>query len=130
MDYWLRTGFEPFCIPNGAGADNITAIVRYDNTSTAGPTSSSVDGAILGWDLCIDEQPTNLEPWIPVDLDMANVVAGVQTEIVTGYYENNIPPMVSQRRVVHVGELVESSTGRRCQQRLERYSHDRQHLPS
>lgn len=88
-DYWLRSGFEPLCIPNGAGANNITAIVRYDNTSTADPTSSSVDGAIIGWDLCVDEQPTNLEPWVPVDLDMAKVVEGVQTEIVTGFYDDN-----------------------------------------
>lgn len=88
-DYWLRSGFEPLCIPNGAGANNISAIVRYDNTSTADPTSSSVDGAILGWDLCVDEQPTNLEPWVPVDLDMANVVAGIQTESIVPYRENN-----------------------------------------
>lgn len=88
-DYWLRSGFQPLCIPNGAGANNITAIVRYDKSSTANPTSASVDGAIIAWDLCVDEQPSNLEPWVPVDLDLANVVAGIQTETIGPEWVDN-----------------------------------------
>ena len=87
-DYWLRSGFEPYCIPNGWGADHITAIVRYDSTSTAMPTSSSVNSAVLGLDFCVDEVHTRLEPWVPLDLDMSNVVAGIQTEIIPFWLNN------------------------------------------
>ena len=79
-DYWLRSGFEQCCIPNGAGPNNVSAIVRYNNASIAMPTSSSVKNAILGLEFCVDEQPFNLEPWVPIDLDMSNVKAGIQTE--------------------------------------------------
>jgi len=79
-DYWMRSGFEQYCMPNQAGPDNITAIVRYDSESTAMPTNSSVNGAIMGLDFCVDEQLTNLEPWMPVDLDMSKVKAGIQTQ--------------------------------------------------
>ncbi|KAJ6089707.1 hypothetical protein N7467_004923 [Penicillium canescens] len=79
-DYWMRSGFEHNCILNGAGADNITAIVRYNNESTAMPTNSSVNTVVIGLAFCLDEQPTNLEPWVPIDLEMSSVKDGVQTE--------------------------------------------------
>ena len=88
-DYWLRSGFEQYCIPNRAGPNNITAIVRYNNDSTALPTRSSVNTAVLGLEFCVDEQPSNLEPWVPIDLDMSNVKAGIQTEQVSAEFVND-----------------------------------------
>ena len=88
-DYWLRSGFEQYCIPNADGPNNVTAIVRYNNESTAKPTSTSVNSAVLGLEFCVDEQPTNLEPWVPIDLDMSKVKAGIQTETVYPHWVDN-----------------------------------------
>lgn len=88
-DYWMRSGFEPYCIPNGAGANNVTAIVRYNKDSTADPTAASVNNAVLGLDFCVDEQPTNLEPWVPIDLDFSKVKAGIQTETIGPEWVDN-----------------------------------------
>ena len=53
------------------------------------PSSSSVNGAVLGLDFCVDEQRTNLEPWVTVDLDMSKVKAGIQTQqIVSEWFDN------------------------------------------
>lgn len=88
-DYWLRSNFEQYCMPNIAGPNNITAIVRYNNDSTAMPPSSSVNGAVLGLDFCVDEQRTNLEPWVSVDLDMSKVKAGIQTQQIAPEWVDN-----------------------------------------
>ncbi|KAI9684622.1 MAG: laccase, multicopper oxidase, benzenediol:oxygen oxidorectuctase, partial [Bogoriella megaspora] len=86
-NYWLRSAFEPYCIPNGDGINTVRGIVRYNNDSTAIPNSTSA--AVLGLDFCVDEQPSNLEPWVPIDLDMSKVKAGIQTEQVIPEWIDN-----------------------------------------
>ena len=85
-DYWLRSGFESTCIPNDSS--NVTAIIRYDSKSTALPTKSSASTVVPN-EFCLDEQPTNLEPWVPIDVDMANVKAGIQTETASPEWVDN-----------------------------------------
>ena len=81
-DYWLRSGFISSCIPNYA-AENITGIVRYDNKSTATPSTES---SVVREGTCLDESPGKLVPWLPIDVP--NMDGGISYENVTGEYEN------------------------------------------
>jgi hypothetical protein len=79
-DYWLRSGFIDYCIPNGA-SKNMTAIVRYKKDSTADPTSVSTMAKI---ETCLDEPAERVLPWVPVNVP--NIKGGITYENVTGEY--------------------------------------------
>ena len=79
-DYWMRSGFISSCIPNGA-PENITGIVRYNNDSTATPTSVST---VVRSGFCLDEPAASLVPWVPVDL--TNMNGGLSFDNVTGEF--------------------------------------------
>jgi hypothetical protein len=63
-DYWLRSGWVTACSTN-ANAANITGIVRYDNSSTADPTSTSTVTASTS---CGDEPVASLVPHLAMDV--------------------------------------------------------------
>jgi hypothetical protein len=79
-DYWLRSGFIDYCIPNGA-SKNMTAIIRYKKDSTAEPTSVSTMAKI---ETCLDEPAERVLPWVPVNVP--NIKGGITHENVTGEY--------------------------------------------
>ncbi|KAJ4287146.1 hypothetical protein N0V90_012544 [Kalmusia sp. IMI 367209] len=82
-DYWLRGGLIDFCIPNDS-TENITAIVRYNNSSIEIPTTVST---VVKIETCLDEPATNVVPWVPIDLP--NMDGGIYAENVTGEYYLN-----------------------------------------
>lgn len=70
-DYWLRAQWNSNCAQN-QNPDGITGIIRYDNTSTADPTTvSTVTKALT----CGDEAFSDLVPWLPLDVGAWNEVA-------------------------------------------------------
>ncbi|KAL3423691.1 multicopper oxidase [Phlyctema vagabunda] len=64
-DYWLRAGWTNACSSNG-NAEDITAIIRYDASSTADPTSTST---IEVSDSCGDEPLASLVPHLALNVD-------------------------------------------------------------
>lgn len=62
-NYWLRAGWVTACSING-NPTNITGIVRYDNTSTANPTST---GITIG-SSCGDEPLESLVPYLAMNV--------------------------------------------------------------
>lgn len=67
-DYWMRAIWQTACIGNTAGDDNnILAIVRYDASSTADPTSTS--DAINIASACEDEPYASLVPYLSLNVD-------------------------------------------------------------
>ena len=62
-NYWLRAGWVTACSRN-SNAANITGIVRYDNTSTADPTST---GITVGSN-CGDEPLSSLVPYLAMNV--------------------------------------------------------------
>ncbi|PMD44973.1 multicopper oxidase [Hyaloscypha variabilis F] len=62
-NYWLRAGWVTACSAN-LNPDNITGIVRYDNTSTADPTST---GITVGSN-CGDEPLESLVPYLAINV--------------------------------------------------------------
>ncbi|RDW71747.1 putative Laccase-2 [Coleophoma crateriformis] len=63
-DYWLRAGWTAACSTN-LNANDITAIIRYDASSTADPTTTST---VTVSDSCSDEPVTNLVPYLAMDV--------------------------------------------------------------
>ncbi|KAK7708310.1 hypothetical protein SLS57_009044 [Botryosphaeria dothidea] len=61
-DFWLRAIPQESCSESDA-TDNVKGIVRYDNSSTADPTTSAYDYT----DSCSDESPSNLVPYVAID---------------------------------------------------------------
>lgn len=76
-DLWLRAIAREACSESDA-VDNVKGIIRYNNTSTADPTTSAYDYT----DSCADEELTNLVPYLAInasDVTITNsVTAGVQ----------------------------------------------------
>lgn len=63
-DYWLRAGWISACATN-SNPDGMTGIVRYDNSSTADPTSSS---SVTSMATCGDEPYESLVPHLALDV--------------------------------------------------------------
>lgn len=63
-DYWLRGDWIDECMTND-NSDGITGIVRYDNTSTADPTSTST---VTTAQSCNDEPSSSLVPHVAIDV--------------------------------------------------------------
>lgn len=63
-DYWLRGAWVDACMTNG-NSNGITGIVRYDNTSTADPTSTST---VTTASSCNDEPFSSLVPHVAMDV--------------------------------------------------------------
>lgn len=63
-DYWLRGGWISACATN-SNPDGMTGIVRYDNSSTADPTSSS---SVTAATMCGDEPYESLVPYLALDV--------------------------------------------------------------
>jgi len=72
-DYWLRSGWNTACSSNDNAA-GITGIVRYDNSSTADPTTNNTVTASTS---CGDEPVASLVPHLA--LDVTNI-ATINTE--------------------------------------------------
>ncbi|KAK3393518.1 lcc2, laccase [Podospora didyma] len=69
-DYWLRGGWVSAC--NGLPtSDGITGIIRYDNSSTADPTSTST--VVVGTS-CDDEPAASLVPHLALDVTNMPVI--------------------------------------------------------
>ncbi|KAG8161366.1 hypothetical protein KVR01_009630 [Diaporthe batatas] len=63
-DYWLRGNWVDACMTN-ANPRNITGIVRYDNSSTATPSTTS---AVTTSATCNDEPSASLVPHVALDV--------------------------------------------------------------
>jgi FtsP/CotA-like multicopper oxidase with cupredoxin domain len=63
-DFWIRGGWNPAC-NNVQNAANATAILRYDSSSTSDPTTTS---SVTISSSCGDEDPTDLVPYLPVEV--------------------------------------------------------------
>ncbi|KAH8682591.1 laccase 3 [Xylariales sp. PMI_506] len=63
-NYWLRAIAQSTCSENDNG-DNIMGIVRYDERSTADPTSHACEAAAV--DDCNDEDMSLLVPYVPIN---------------------------------------------------------------
>lgn len=71
-DYWMRAIAQTACSDN-ENANNIMGIVRYDNSSTADPTTTATTNAAV--DECVDEPSASLVPYVKVDAsDSADVL--------------------------------------------------------
>lgn len=81
-DYWLRSGWQSGCQTN-QNADNITAIVRYDNSSTADPTTTS---NITISSNCGDEPLASLVPWLALDVGNYSQITEANLGITFGAY--------------------------------------------
>lgn len=80
-DYWLRGQWVNACATNG-NPDGITGIIRYDNTSTADPTTTK-DFATK--DTCNDEPVANLVPYLPLNVGSTyNEIALQELDFATG----------------------------------------------
>lgn len=67
-NYWMRAIAQTACSDN-ANPDNIMGIIRYDNSSTADPTSTATANAAV--DECVDEPAASLVPYVQVDVGTA-----------------------------------------------------------
>lgn len=63
-DYWLRAGWISACSSN-SDPDGMTGIIRYDNSSTADPTTSS---SVTTTATCGDEPYESLVPYLALDV--------------------------------------------------------------
>lgn len=71
-DFWMRAIWQTACSSNGAGnVNDILAIVRYDSSSTADPTSTS--DAISITSTCGDEPAASLVPHLALDVTSSTV---------------------------------------------------------
>ncbi|KAM7189733.1 laccase-2 [Rhypophila sp. PSN 637] len=73
-DYWLRAGWIQTCSMNNNPA-NMTAIIRYDASSTSNPTSTST---VTPSTNCLDEPAANLVPHL--SLDVTNPTSNITRE--------------------------------------------------
>lgn len=70
-DYWLRGAWIDACMTNG-NSKGITGIVRYDNSSTAAPTSTS---NVTTTASCNDEPFKSLVPHVAMDVGTVTTTA-------------------------------------------------------
>lgn len=70
-DYWLRGAWIDACMTNG-NSNGITGIVRYDNSSTATPTSNST---VTTTPSCNDEPFASLAPHVALDVGSVTTTA-------------------------------------------------------
>jgi FtsP/CotA-like multicopper oxidase with cupredoxin domain len=61
-NFWMRAIPQSACSETDA-TDKVKGIIRYDNSSTADPTTSAYSYT----DSCADEDPSNLVPYLKVD---------------------------------------------------------------
>ncbi|KAJ5300183.1 hypothetical protein N7508_007426 [Penicillium antarcticum] len=61
-NFWMRAIPQSACSETDA-TDKVKGIIRYDNSSTADPTTSAYSYT----DSCADENPSNLVPYLKVD---------------------------------------------------------------
>lgn len=61
-NFWLRAIPQTACSETDA-TDKVKGIIRYDNSSTADPTTSAYSYT----DSCADEEPSNLVPYLPIN---------------------------------------------------------------
>lgn len=67
-DYWMRAIPQVACSDNDS-ADDIKGIIRYDSSSTSEPTTS----AYTYTDSCLDEDVSNLVPYVALDAETDSV---------------------------------------------------------
>lgn len=70
-DYWLRGAWIDACMTN-ANSKGITGIVRYNNASTADPTSTST---VTTTPSCNDEPSASLVPHVALDVGAVSTTA-------------------------------------------------------
>jgi hypothetical protein len=78
-DYWLRSGWVTSCAGNLNAAD-ITGIVRYDSSSTADPTTTSIT---VG-NNCGDEPMASLIPHLALDVGVYEEITEANLGVVFG----------------------------------------------
>ncbi|OOQ83552.1 Laccase-1 [Penicillium brasilianum] len=61
-NFWLRAIPQTACSETDT-TDKVKGIIRYDNSSTADPTTSAYSYT----DSCADEEPSNLVPYLPIN---------------------------------------------------------------
>ena len=66
-DYWIRAGWVSTCMMNDNPGD-MTGILRYDNSSTADPTSTST---VTPSEHCLDEPLASLVPHLAIEVTNA-----------------------------------------------------------
>lgn len=89
-DYWMRAGWVNYCATNIMYADDF-AIIRYDESSTALPTSVAQQEVAAS---CADEDVSHLVPWVAITVGEASLgsVIGVNyylTDNFNRWYFNN-----------------------------------------
>ena len=76
-NFWMRAIPQSSCSETDA-TDKVKGIIRYDNSSTADPTTSAYSYT----DSCSDEDPSNLIPYLKVDAsDTYTYKAGENVEV-------------------------------------------------
>jgi len=76
-NFWMRAIPQSSCSETDA-TDKVKGIIRYDNSSTADPTTSAYSYT----DSCADEEPSNLIPYLKVDAsDTYTYKAGENVEV-------------------------------------------------
>lgn len=68
-NYWMRAGWVNYCATN-FGYDNDFAIIRYNSTSTADPTSTAQQEVASS---CSDEEVSKIIPWVPIQVGDASL---------------------------------------------------------
>ncbi|KAK0625459.1 laccase 2 [Bombardia bombarda] len=81
-DYWLRGGWVDTC-SNNRNSGNMTGIVRYDNSSTADPSSSST---VVASTNCLDEPIQSLVPHLALDVTNAPTITSENLGILFDSY--------------------------------------------
>lgn len=79
-NYWMRAGWVNYCATNDMYANDF-AIIRYDETSTALPTSVAQKEVAAS---CADEDFSNFVPWVPITVGEASLgysVVGLTYEL-------------------------------------------------
>lgn len=72
-NYWMRAIAQEAC-SSAENPDNIMGIIRYDNSSTADPTSTATSDAAV--DECVDEPYASLVPYVQLDAaDAADITS-------------------------------------------------------
>ena len=75
-NFWLRAIPQAACSETDA-TDKVKGIIRYDNSSTADPTTSAYSYT----DSCADEDPSNLIPYLKVDAGDSYYTTGEDVEV-------------------------------------------------
>lgn len=75
-NFWLRAIPQAACSETDA-TSKVKGIIRYDNSSTADPTTSAYSYT----DSCADEDPTNLVPYLKVNAGDSYYTTGEDVEV-------------------------------------------------